>query len=84
MFAGVLAGAVLGFLIAYSVARLTCGVRLCTGLKPVLWGLGGAVVGLLGTAVVAVLVARSFGEWWMLREDRRGADRDDPASPGDE
>lgn len=74
--AAVVTCTVLGYLIASAVGKVACSNTGCSARTPVMWGLLGALVGLLGTAVVAVLLARSYGEWRMLR----GLGADDAAS----
>lgn len=59
-------------------AKVACDNAVCTGSAPVYWAVLGAAIGLAGSTVVAVLVARSFGEWQMLRAERRA----DSAPPG--
>ncbi|MBX7159841.1 MAG: hypothetical protein K1X95_06070 [Acidimicrobiia bacterium] len=58
---------VLGYMIASAVGTVACSNTGCSARTPVMWGLLGAVIGLVGTAVVGVLLARSYGEWRMLR-----------------
>lgn len=58
---------VLGYMIASAVGQIACNNTGCTARTPVLWGILGAAVGLVGAAIVGVLLARSYGEWRMLR-----------------
>lgn len=57
----------LGYMIASAVGKVACSNTGCSARTPVMWGLLGAVIGLVGAAVVGVLLARSYGEWRMLR-----------------
>lgn len=59
-------------------AKVACDNATCSSSTPVYWAVVGAGIGLVGSTVVAVLVARSFGEWQMLRTQRRT----DAAPPG--
>lgn len=78
IYASVVVAGVLGFMIAYSVFDIACARSGCGVIVPVLWGLGGAILAVVGSAVVAVLLSRSFAEWNM----GRGAEvRDDPPDP---
>lgn len=58
---------VLGYMIAAAVGQIACSNTGCSSRTPVLWGILGATVGLVGAAIVGVLLARSYGEWRMLR-----------------
>lgn len=73
----VVVAGILGFLITYSVFDIACARSGCAAIVPVLWGLGGAILGVVGAAVVSVLLARSFAEWNM---NRSLTDADDAAS----
>lgn len=81
---------VLGYLIASAVGKVACSNTGCSARTPVMWGLLGAVVGLVGTTVIGVLLARSYGEWRMLRglgagdtasTEVDGGDGDSPRPP---
>lgn len=67
MLVAVVVCTVLGYMIASAVGQIACNNTGCSSHTPVLWGLLGAGIGLVGTTVVGVLLARSYGEWRMLR-----------------
>ena len=72
-FVAILLGGGAGALIGYSVTDIQC-TGDCT--TPTGLGLlGGAIVGALGVAVVAVLVLRAMGEWRTIQA------RAEPAPP---
>lgn len=58
---------VLGYMIASAVGQIACNNTGCSARTPILWGILGAAIGLAGAAVVGVLLARSYGEWRMLK-----------------
>lgn len=80
IYACVLGTGVLGFMIAYSVFDIACARSGCGAIVPISWGLGGAAVAILGSAVVTVLLSRSFAEWHMQR--KLMAKEDDLQEPG--
>ena len=58
------------------LAKFECKTATCTSSSPWFWGVAGALLGIVGTAVLSVLLARSFGEWQMQRNaDDAGAAR---------
>lgn len=63
---------VLGYMIASAVGQIACSNTGCSARTPILWGILGAAVGLVGAAIVGVLLARSYGEWRMLRTTAAG------------
>jgi predicted lipid-binding transport protein (Tim44 family) len=60
-FASILLGGLCGGLIGWSLVDLSC-TGDC-GVTSGLAGLGGAIIGAVGVAVVAVLALRAMGEW---------------------
>ncbi|MCE7883727.1 MAG: hypothetical protein DYH08_07690 [Actinobacteria bacterium ATB1] len=60
--------------------KAACESVACSSSSPIVWSLVGALIGLVGSAVVAVLVARSFGEWQMMRNGRREVGGGGPAT----
>lgn len=48
-------------------ATAACRAAHSPGTGALVWGVAGATVGVGGAAVVSILLARSFGEWAMLR-----------------
>ena len=80
----VLACTVLGYMIASAVGTVACSNTGCSGRTPVMWGLLGAAIGLVGTTVVGVLLARSYGEWRMLRGLGTGDSASTEVDGGDE
>lgn len=70
----------LGWLIGGAVARASCANPLageCTS-SELAFSIVGAIVGLIGTLVVAVLAVRSIAEWRALQPDRENHDRLEP------
>lgn len=58
------------------LARFQCKSASCTSSSPWFWGIAGALLGVVGASVLAVLLARSFGEWQMQRAAQHaGAER---------
>ena len=77
-FASILVGGLCGGLIGWAFVDLTVASD-DSGVLAGLAGLGGAVVGALGVAVVATLALRAMGEWRTIQH-RQEASGD--ASPG--
>lgn len=69
VFASTIIGGILGYLIAFSVFDIACARSGCGTIVPLLWGIAGALIGMVGCAVVAVLLSRSFAEWSMIRAE---------------
>jgi len=96
--ASVLVCGVLGFVIAYAISAVASANDACLdlpknamevcrkahdpGATAVLWGVAGATIGVAGSAVVAVLLGRSYGEWRMLRSG--GPSRETDLAESDE
>jgi len=86
IFIAVLLAGILGFITLYGVGDIQCRDECTSSREAILWGIGGAVFTVTGTAIVSVLVARSFGEWQMLRQIaandmQRGSETSDAATP---
>lgn len=52
---------------ATDAARLACEPAVCATSGPLLWAIVGSIAGLIGSSIVAILAARSFGEWRMQK-----------------
>ena len=66
----VLISTAIGWFVGSRVASISCGTEGCLG-QEILWGTLGALVGFVGTLVVAVLAVRSLAEWAALSEAER-------------
>jgi hypothetical protein len=68
-FAAILLGGLCGGLIGWAYVDLTSDD---SGVLAGLAGLGGAIVGALGVAVIATLALRAMGEWRTIQHHREG------------
>ena len=75
----VLVSTAVGWFVGSRVAGISCGADGCVG-QEIVWGAVGALVGFVGTLVVAVLAVRSLAEWAALTEAEREqrSTRDEP------
>jgi hypothetical protein len=69
-FASILVGGLCGGLIGWAFVDLTSDDP---GVLAGLAGLGGAIVGALGVAVVATLALRAMGEWRTIQHSQEGS-----------